>query len=163
MTQLQIRAASREDRAALTTLAVSSGLFETDDIGALDGMLGEYFDDKLPEHVWVVATVARAIAGAAYHAPEMMTDGTRNLYFIAVDPGSQGGGIDRALLEHVEQALERAHQRLLVIETAGLEGFERTRKFYRTRGYVEEARIRYAAGDDEVFSKLLGVGRTAES
>ncbi len=47
---------------------------------------------------------------------------------------------------------------MLIVETSSLDRFERTRRFYRDRGFVEEARIRefYGPGDDKiVFWKLL--------
>ena len=47
---------------------------------------------------------------------------------------------------------------MLLLETSGLPEFARTRAFYRTNGYDEEARIRefYAAGEDKVvFRKAL--------
>jgi ribosomal protein S18 acetylase RimI-like enzyme len=65
-----------------------------------------------------------------------------------------------ALLRHVEQALAARGERLLLVETSGSPGFERTRAFYRKRGYEEEARIRdfYRAGEDKVvFRKALAV------
>ena len=49
-------------------------------------------------------------------------------------------------------------ERVLLVETSGLPGFERTRAFYRKLGYDEEARIRdfYQAGEDKVvFRKAL--------
>ena len=49
-------------------------------------------------------------------------------------------------------------ERVLLIETSGLGSFERTRDFYRTQGYDDEARIRefYGAGDDKIiFRKAL--------
>jgi ribosomal protein S18 acetylase RimI-like enzyme len=49
-------------------------------------------------------------------------------------------------------------ERLLLVETSGVESFEYVRAFYRKSGYQEEARIRefYAAGIDKiVFRKAL--------
>ena len=62
-------------------------------------------------------------------------------------------------MRHVEQALAARGGRVLLVETSGLPGFERTRAFYRKLGYDEEARIRefYQAGEDKVvFRKALG-------
>ena len=46
----------------------------------------------------------------------------------------------------------------MLVETSALPAFARTRAFYRTNGYVEDARIRefYAPGEDKVvFCKAL--------
>ncbi|NET59822.1 MAG: GNAT family N-acetyltransferase, partial [Symploca sp. SIO2E6] len=94
----------------------------------------------------------------AYYAPEPYTEGTWNLYFIAVHPSRQGEGIGTKLLYYIEQMLAGQGDRLLLVETSGLPNFERTRSFYRKHGYEEEARIRefYRAGDDKViFRKAL--------
>ena len=89
---------------------------------------------------------------AAYYAPEALTDGTWNLYFIAVREALKGQGLGSSLLQHVESGLRQNQQRVLLIETSGLDGFELTRRFYLKHGYSEEARIRdfYAAGEDKV-------------
>lgn len=62
------------------------------------------------------------------------------------------------MLHYVEQQLVDRGERVLLVETSGLERFERTRAFYRQRGYEEEARIRefYQAGEDKIiFRKSL--------
>ncbi len=92
-----------------------------------------------------------------------MTDGTWNLYLIAVRPDRQGQGRGGALLRHVEQALAVRGARILLVETSGLPALERTRAFYRKCGYDQEARIRdfYKAGDDKiVFRKALAAPGT---
>lgn len=98
----------------------------------------------------------------AYAAPERMTAGTWNLYLIAVHPWHQGRGRGTALLRHVERALAMRGTRVLLVETSGLPAFARTRAFYRTNGYVEEARIRefYAAGEDKVVFREALAGPT---
>ncbi|MEM9196051.1 MAG: GNAT family N-acetyltransferase, partial [Myxococcota bacterium] len=111
------------------------------------------------DHHWVVVEGEAAVLGAAYFAPETMTQGTWNLYFIAVAPTAQGKGAGASLLAHVEEFLRQRGERVLLVETSGLESFALTRKFYRKNGYAEEARIRefYQAGEDKVvFWKALG-------
>lgn len=88
-----------------------------------------------------------------------MIDQSWNRLFIAVQPGRQGQGRGSALMGHVERTLSDHGQRLLLVETSGSDTFERTRGFYRRRGYEEEARTRdyYRSGDDKVvFRKALG-------
>jgi ribosomal protein S18 acetylase RimI-like enzyme len=96
--------------------------------------------------------------GIAYIAPERMTEGTWNLYLIAVHPDRQKQGRGKALLGYVEQMLMERGERILLVETAGTDDFEYVREFYRQNGYEQEARIRefYAAGIDKiVFRKAL--------
>jgi ribosomal protein S18 acetylase RimI-like enzyme len=154
-----IRPTRPDDTAAILTLAVSSGLFPpdaTDEVAAvLAGSLG---GENGPDRVWLTDDDGGPV-GVAYYAPERLTEGTWNLYMLAVHPDRQRQGRGAALVRHVEQALAAQGARLLLIETSGLGSFERTRAFYRALGYSEEARIRefYKAGDDKVvFRKALG-------
>jgi ribosomal protein S18 acetylase RimI-like enzyme len=62
------------------------------------------------------------------------------------------------VVEQVERRLAGRGARMLLVETSGLDGFARTRAFYRRLGYGEEARIRdfYRAGEDKiVFRKVI--------
>lgn len=137
----------------------ASGLFPPGELGEIEAMLSDHFAGTLgPDHVWLTADEAGQSVGVAYYAPERMTQGTWNLYLIALHPGHQGKGRGAAILRHVEQALAARGERILLVETSGLPGFERTRNFYRKCGYDEEARIRdfYQAGEDKVvFRKAL--------
>lgn len=95
-----------------------------------------------------------------------MTQGTWNLLLIAVHPDRQGRGFGSALMRHIEETLAARGERLLLVETSGSSGFERTRDFYRKIGYHEEAPIRefYQAGEDKVvFRKALGAARATNS
>ena len=67
-------------------------------------------------------------------APEPLTDGTFNLYFIAVREALKGRGYGSGLLHHVEGALRQNGARVLLIETSGLDGFALTRRFYSAAG-----------------------------
>ena len=96
--------------------------------------------------------------GVAYCAPERLTEGTWNLYLIAVHPGWQRKGRGAALIRAVEGRVTAAGGRLLLIETSGLGSFEGQRDFYARQGYSQEARVRdfYDVGNDKiVFWKLL--------
>ncbi|WP_420346262.1 GNAT family N-acetyltransferase [Pelagibius sp.] len=161
-----LRPATREDSKAILNLAVASGLFQEDETAVLAEMLADAFAGHLEDHHWIVLEDGPgkgepgggAMVAAACVAPEMMSDRTWNLYFIAVAAPHQGRGLGAALLTHVEETLRKGGARLLLIETSGLDSFAATRRFYRTRGYEEEARIRdfYRAGEDKiVFRKLL--------
>ena len=154
----RFRPARPEDQDKILALAEEAGLVAGAEVEQFDGMLRAYFDGTLDKGSHWVVDGEQNVQGAAYFAPEMLTDGTWNLYFIAVQPGLRGKGRGGALLRHVEQYLKDRGQRLLIVETSGVDSFEPTRAFYRKHGYDEEARIRefYAAGSDKVvFRKAL--------
>lgn len=153
-----IRLTTIEDTSAILALAVSSGLFPPDATEEVAGVLASALGGELgPDHVWLTDDDNGPV-GVAYYAPERMTDGTWNLYMLAVDPDRQREGRGAALVRYVEQDLTARGAHLLLIETSGLVSFERTRAFYRALGFDEEARIRdfYKIGEDKVvFRKTL--------
>jgi ribosomal protein S18 acetylase RimI-like enzyme len=85
------------------------------------------------------------------------TEGTWDLYWLAVDPAAHRAGVATALVAEMEgRLLGRA--RLIVIDTSGRPDYTPTREFYAARGYVAAARVPdfYAPGDDQViFTKQL--------
>lgn len=122
-------------------------------------MLNQHFSDETDsQDIWL-SDYDNELVGVAYVAPERMTEGTWNLYLIAIHPNHQRQGRGAVLLRYVEQMLAERGERVLLVETSGTDDFEYVRAFYRNSGYEEEARIRdfYTDGVDKiVFRKLLG-------
>jgi ribosomal protein S18 acetylase RimI-like enzyme len=156
-----IRPITLDDTTALIALAEASGLFQPHETEVLRHMLAEYFGGETDSQDLWLTDDDDGLVGVAYVAPERMTEGTWNLYLIAIHPDRQRQGRGSALLSQVEQRLSERNERLLLVETAGTGSFEYVRTFYRNSGYEEEARIRdfYAAGTDKiVFRKVLSAG-----
>ncbi len=102
---------------------------------------------------------AGSVAGYCCYGATPGTDGTYDIYWIAVDPAHQGAGVGSRLLAEVERRLAERRVRLVVAETSGRDGYEATRRFYGGRGYRMAARLRdfYAPADDRVvFTRDLG-------
>jgi ribosomal protein S18 acetylase RimI-like enzyme len=157
-----IRTITPADQQSVVALAVTAGLFATEDSGIVAQLLEAYFRTTMAEgHVCVVDEDEDTVAAAvAYYAPTPATDRTWELLMIAVQPEQQGRGRGAALLQYIEAALQAQGQRLLIVQTSGLPHFARTRAFYSKCSYVQEARIRdyYADGEDMImFCKALGV------
>jgi ribosomal protein S18 acetylase RimI-like enzyme len=109
------------------------------------------------------------LIGYAAYGPTPDTDGTFDLYWIAVDRAAQGSGAGSFLLGAVEQQIENVGARLLVLETSSRSDYAATRGFYERRGFVEAARVGafYAPGDDRViftkrFTSRPNAGRGVE-
>lgn len=119
---------------ALIALADASGLFQPNQLEEVSGMLADYFggDNSDSDHFWITDEDDNdGPVGVAYCAPEPMTDRTWNLQLIAVRPDRQGQGRGATLLHYVEETLTARGGRVLLVETSGMESFERTRAFYR--------------------------------
>jgi ribosomal protein S18 acetylase RimI-like enzyme len=85
------------------------------------------------------------------------TEGTWDLYWLAVDPAAQGYGVGTALVEEMETRLT-GRARLIAVDTSGRVDYTPTRRFYESRGYSAAAVVRdfYAPQDDQViFTKRL--------
>ena len=145
---------TRDDLPKVKEVINSTGLFRGE---MLDGMTGEALDSESNTERWLVMEEEYLI-GVVYFAPERMTEGTWNLYLIAVHADRQGMHNGSKLIAHVEATLAKEGHRILLVETSGNPEFEQTRQFYRNNGYTEEARIRefYTTGEDKiVFWKKL--------
>jgi ribosomal protein S18 acetylase RimI-like enzyme len=104
---------------------------------------------------------ANTLIGYACYGPTPGTDGTYDLYWIAMDPAVQGSGEGGRLLSEVERRLGRRGGRLLVAETSSRPAYARTRRFYDSRGYREAARVSdfYAPADDRlIYAKRIAAG-----
>ncbi len=149
-----IRAVTSEDLPALKVVIDANDLFPSD---MLDEMISDYLTNKDSNDYWFTYDDGQPVA-IGYCAPERMTHRTWNLYLIAVHPDYQKSGRGASMLRHIEQRLAELGERILLVETSGLQSFEGTREFYLKCGYNQEARIRefYQAGEDKiVFRKLL--------
>ena len=149
-----IRAIEIEDLLAIKAIIDANQLFPSN---MLDEMMSDYFGDENSRDLWFTYDNGKPLA-VAYCAPEKLTEGTWNLYLIAVHPDYQRLGYGTSMLHYVEEKLAYLGERILLVETSGLESFKNTREFYLKCGYEKEARIRefYQAGEDKiVFRKLL--------
>lgn len=145
-----IRKITTKDLPALKTVIDTSGLFPSE---LLKGMMNDYFTNPATEDIWLTREINGTPAAIAYCAPERLTNGTYNLYLIAVHKEYQGKGIGAELMQHIERLLKNNGKRILLVETSGLPGFDLTRKFYDKCNYHREAIIRdfYNTGEDKII------------
>ncbi|MEM6614879.1 MAG: GNAT family N-acetyltransferase [Cyanobacteria bacterium P01_C01_bin.72] len=149
-----IRAVKPQDVAAIKAIIDANELFPSQ---MLDEMMSGYFTNSDSEELWLTYDDSNPKA-IAFCAPEQMTEGTWNLYLIAVHPDFHRQGIGKAMIRHIEHVLLVRGVRILLVETSGLDSFKSTRTFYLSLGYEQEAQIRefYAAGEDKIiFRKAL--------
>lgn len=153
MNKFTIRPVEAKDIPNLKTVIAATEMFPPE---LLDGMIDGYLNGQ-DQSIWLTGDEDTPTF-VAFCAPEQMTEGTWNLYLIAVHPSLQSKGYGRHIMTYLEKELGQRGERILIVETSGLPAFERTRQFYHQCGYTEEARIRafYAAGEDKVvFWKSL--------
>ena len=145
-----IRKVEKSDIPALKKVLDSSELFPS---GLLDEMISDYLNNESSTDIWFTTVDAGTPVSIGYCAPERMTEGTYNLYAIAVNKAHQRNGIGQKMMQYIENQLRNDGNRILIVETSGKPEFERTRNFYLKCDYVKQAVIPefYEAGDDKVI------------
>ncbi|NRB52571.1 MAG: GNAT family N-acetyltransferase [Saprospiraceae bacterium] len=152
---MKIRPIEKIDIPTLKIILDNTGLFPSK---LLEDMISDYFENPDSTDIWFTAEAEGQPISLAYCAPERMTEGTYNLYAIAVHGNQQGKGVGTKMMQFIENLLRAEGHRILIVETSGLADYDLTRDFYRKCLYTEEATIRefYAAGEDKiVFWKKL--------
>jgi ribosomal protein S18 acetylase RimI-like enzyme len=150
----RLRPLSRADRGALERILRECGAFREEEIA----VALELVDAPAEEgYRFLVAEADGQVAGYACFGATPMTRGTWDLYWIAVDPRRQRGGIGRSLLRGAEDAVRTEGGRRLLVETAGKASYAPTRAMYEACGYREVARVPdfYEEGDDKVIYAAL--------
>jgi ribosomal protein S18 acetylase RimI-like enzyme len=154
-----IRPALPADTRELMALTADTGVFKPYEVDVLEEVLDEYHAGNVgPDHVAIVCERDRRIVGYAYYAPDVMTDRTWYLYWIAVARDIQARGIGSEIMRYMEDDVRKRRGRLMFIETSSQPHSELTRKFYLKVGYEIVARLPdfYSDGDDMViFRKRL--------
>jgi ribosomal protein S18 acetylase RimI-like enzyme len=167
---LRIRPLAPRDRGRILEIVTATGNFTPVEIDTAMEVVDEGLADPAFPRGEYQAYVAEddqgRVAGYECHGPTPLTEGTYDLYWIAVDPACQGGGFGRALLAFAENDVRAAGGRLLLIETSSQESYGATIRFYEKSGYPLVARIKgfYRPGDDKlIFAKELGPGESLAS
>ena len=82
------------------------------------------------------------INGYVCIGPRPLTEGTYDLYWIAVNPSIQSKGIGSKLIKHIEEHIKEKNGRLVLIETSGKPSYEKERKFYEKNLYTKLVEIK---------------------
>lgn len=153
---LTMGALDASHRAAVDRLLTATGAFSSDEVGVALELFDEVFAAPwrgVADYEFVGAfDPIGALAGYACYGPTPGTEGTYDLYWLAVEPAQQGRGVGAALLAEVERCVGAHGGRLLVVETSGRDPYAPARRFYGAHGYAVAARVRdfYAPADDRV-------------
>jgi len=150
----EITAPGAADLAAILDLSARTGVFSQEEVATVQELFEAYLHQ--PGHGGYFFLAYRdegQVLGFACYGPVALTQGTYDLYWIAVDPEAQARGIGGALLARVEAEVQARGGRMLMVETSGRPDYDRTRRFYQRQGYDRVATIDdfYAPGDDLVI------------
>jgi D-alanine-D-alanine ligase len=148
-----LRWSAKTDYAPLMDLLRRTEFFHDYELDVAKEVLEGALRDGPTGHYQSFTTeVAGRVAGWVCFGPTPCTDGTYDIYWLAVDPDAQRRGLGRRLMARAEAEIATRRGRLAIVETAGRPAYESTRRFYERVGYHVAARIEdfYARGDAKI-------------
>jgi D-alanine-D-alanine ligase len=152
---VMISIADEQDGRSIQSITSKTTVFSPEEVDCVTELWEEYRQNgaQTSGYYFVVEREDGRVRGYACYGPRSLTDGTYDLYWIAVDPECRRAGVGRKLLDWVEQEIHKIGGRILVVET-----YAPTRRFYLATDYTLEATLKdfYKDGDDLViFTKHL--------
>lgn len=152
---MNIRPMQAKDRSMVIDLIHATGIFAEEEERVAAELIDVYLSQPNQKDyaIDVVESEGGLVMGYVCYGPAPMTEGSWDVYWIAVHPGRHKQGYGKALLNEVEKKAREQKGRLIVIETSSQDKYASTRHFYEKQGFVENGRVRnfYRPGDDRVI------------
>jgi D-alanine-D-alanine ligase len=149
------------DIAAVRELVTATGFFSPAEIG----IAVELVETRITQgpgsgYAFLFAETDGRLSGYTCFGPIPGTDGSYDLYWIAVAPEDQGQGLGRELLRRTEARIRQEGGRQVYIETSSLAQYRPTQGFYRAAGYLQEAHLEdfYRPGDGKLIYRRILCG-----
>ena len=155
-----IRRVEEKDQAAMLEITREVGVFTQADVECMDELLQTYLyqPDNHDYTFGAACDEQDRVLGYVCFGPTPLTEGTYDIYWLAVSKAAQGQGVGSALFLWIEPQVRALGGRLLVLETSGTPEYEPARRMYQRLGYIGRVAVPdfYRPGDDLViFSKPL--------
>ncbi|HEY45434.1 MAG TPA: GNAT family N-acetyltransferase [Anaerolineae bacterium] len=141
-------------------ITAEAGVFKPIEVSCVEELWNEYQSElEASGYVFLVHREDDgSVTGYSCFGTHPLTEGTYDLYWIAVDPATRGRGIGHALLSRTEREVYARGGRLLLVETSSTPTYAAARALYESGGYHFEACVHdfYAPGDDLlIYAKVL--------
>lgn len=148
---ITVRDATWDDRAAISDVLLTSGVFGQTDADCVDEMFVETWQKPRPDgYLWLMACDETGrVVGYACYGTESLTQDTWDLFWICVRPETRGKGAGRALIDTVVRRVRESNGRVMVIYTSSTDTYAPARRLYEAAGFAQTARIPdyYSDGD----------------
>ena len=148
-----IRPLRREDREPLKVLVAATGMFTGEEVAIALELIDAVLDaGGQKDYIIRVSESDGNVEGYYCVGPTPATEGTFDLYWIAVDTDFQEKGAGSKLLGFLEDAVKAMGGRMILADTSTVPVYEKTRKFYLKNGFEEVARVPdyYYPGNDRI-------------
>ena len=153
-----IRPMMTQDKTAIMQILRNTTEFLPAEVVVAEEVLDSYLGCPDSGYIILVAEDNKSIVGYICYGSTPLTEGTWDIYWMAVTPQKKGKGIGGALLGLAERDIQHNKGRLIVIETSSKPDYELTRRFYHRQKYEQACHIPdfYDIGDDLViFTKRI--------
>ena len=152
---INIREMRKEDREWIQKILIETKKFTQKEINIAMETVDIYLNNHSTKDYFIFSAVLEnnSIAGFINFGPVPITEGTYDIYWIAIDPICQGRGMGTVLVSFAEEKIKAMEGHMICIETSSTEKYLPTQQFYEKLGYVLESRIRdfYRIGDDRMI------------
>jgi ribosomal protein S18 acetylase RimI-like enzyme len=157
---MKIRPLVEKDRARLLSMLIKTRVFTSQEIDVAMELIDLVLNDSMQKDYRIHCLVddGDQCIGYICYGPTPMTQGTFDLYWIAVDPDFQKQGVGSKLLDFLEKVVKKSNGRMILADASSIPQYEKTEKFYLKNGFQEVARIPdyYHPGNDRMtFCKKL--------
>ncbi len=151
---MKIRPLLEKDRASLLSMLVKTRSFTSTEIDVAMELIGIVLKDQAQKDYQIYCMVDDQDQAIGYicYGPTPMTQGTFDLYWIAVDPDFQKQGVGSNLLDFLGKVVKELKGRMILADTSSMPHYEKTQHFYLRNGFQEVARVPdyYYPGNDRV-------------
>ncbi|MDQ3021834.1 MAG: GNAT family N-acetyltransferase [Bacteroidota bacterium] len=157
-----IRKLIESDREKIKDILADTNNFNEEEIKIALELIDIYIGDEEQKDYEIFVDAddqGNELRGYVCIGPRPLTEGTYDLYWIAVNPKVQSKGLGSGLISFIEDHLKEKKGRLILIETSGKDSYEKERRFYEKNLYRELVNIKdfYKIGDSlVVYGKYLG-------
>lgn len=157
---VHLRVMQPGDKSAIMAILGSTPEFKPSEIIVAEEVIGCFLNLGFASgyRVWVAVEGTDNIIGYLCFGQTPLTEGTWDIYWIAVVGTWRGRGVGRALLQHAEGEIRDGGGRMVLVETSSKPGYQQARMFYGRMGYQPVSVITdfYAPGDSKLtLQKLL--------
>jgi acetoin utilization deacetylase AcuC-like enzyme/GNAT superfamily N-acetyltransferase len=143
-----------DDVGRVRSLAASTGMFSAAEVDIAGDLVTERLTKGLRSgYHFILAERGSGLVAYACCGPIEGTQGSFDLYWIAVSPEEQRRGLGAQVYARAETAMRKANAKHIYADTSSSDKYAATRGFYQRMGFREEARLPdfYGPGDGKVI------------
>ncbi len=149
------------DKDAIMAILAGTPEFKPVEITVAEEVIGCFLKERCASgyRVWVAVEETDKVIGYVCFGQTPLTEGTWDVYWIAVAGAWRGRGVGRLLLQHAEGEIRDGGGRMILIETSSKPEYQKAMLLYGRMGYLPVSIITdfYAPGDSKLtLQKLMG-------